>query len=261
MDLNHSASSLQFGAVTLIPEERLVLKDGRPVPFTPKAFDLLEVLAANPGRLLTKEHLMQAVWPDAAVEESNLAYHVFAIRKALGESPDSDRYIETVPKRGYRFVAPVVRVDGNGGGASRGSETGIGVLEPSEETEPAVAGPTDPRHAGGGQIRPRAGVTAIASLGLAAALGLGAVAYRGLSQPRNLTVATTPVHFQDAVSGRLAETETFAVSPDGRHLVFRSRGGGRRPSAVDAHVEHAPAGAAARGGGVRHHPAHDLVSR
>jgi len=173
VDLNRSAGSLQFGAVTLIPDERLVLKDGRPVAFTPKAFDLLAVLAANPGRLLTKEQLMQAIWPDAAVEESNLAYHVFAIRKALGESSDSDRYIETVPKRGYRFVPPVVRVDGNGGGASNGSESVLGMLEPREEAERAVAGPTDPRHAGDGQTRPRTGITVSASLGLAVALAMG----------------------------------------------------------------------------------------
>ncbi len=104
---------LQFGAVTLIPSERVVLKDGQPVPFTPKAFDLLAVLASNPARLLTKEHLMQAVWPDAIVEESNLAYHVFAIRKALGENGDGERYIETVPKQGYRFIAPVTRIGGD----------------------------------------------------------------------------------------------------------------------------------------------------
>src|SRR5829696_4866851 len=113
MDGHGSASRIQFGSVTLIPDERVVLKDGRAVPLTPKAFDLLVVLTANPGRLLTKEHLMQAVWPDTTVEESNLAYHVFAIRKALGERSDSDGCIETVPKRGYRFVAPV-RVEAEG---------------------------------------------------------------------------------------------------------------------------------------------------
>ena len=107
MDGTGSATRVHFGPVTLIPDERLVLKEGRAVPLTPKAFDLPVVLAANPGRLLTKEHLMQAVWPDVIVEESNLAYHVFAIRKALGESAAADRFIETVPKRGYRFVAPV----------------------------------------------------------------------------------------------------------------------------------------------------------
>jgi len=80
-----AASRFEFGTVTLIPDERLVLKDGRPVPFTPKAFDLLAELAMNPGRLLTKEQLMQAVWPDTTVEESNLTYHVFAMYRAHRE--------------------------------------------------------------------------------------------------------------------------------------------------------------------------------
>ena len=60
---------------------------------------MLAVLAANAGRLVTKEQLIEAVWPDTAVEESNLTYHIFAIRKALGESPDGEKYIETVPER------------------------------------------------------------------------------------------------------------------------------------------------------------------
>src|SRR4029077_4493898 len=99
--------------VTLIPHEHVLLQDGEPVSLTPKAFELLAFLAENPGRLLTKAELLQAVWPDSVVEESNLAYTVFAIRKALGESAESARYIETVPKRGYRFVAPVMRDEPN----------------------------------------------------------------------------------------------------------------------------------------------------
>jgi len=95
--VERSAARLQFGPVTLIPAERVLLQDGQPVSLTPKAFELLAFLAANPGRLLTKDELLQAVWPDAVVEESNLAYTVFAIRKALGEGPESARYIETVP--------------------------------------------------------------------------------------------------------------------------------------------------------------------
>ena len=95
--MERSSARLQFGPVTLIPHERVLLQDGQPVSLTPKAFELLAFLAANPGRLLTKDELLQAVWPDAVVEESNLAYTVFAIRKALGEGPESARYIETVP--------------------------------------------------------------------------------------------------------------------------------------------------------------------
>jgi eukaryotic-like serine/threonine-protein kinase len=121
------AARLQFGPLTLIPDERVLLRDGKALSLTPKAFDLLAFLAANPGRLLTKDELLHAIWPDAVVEESNLAYTVFAIRKALGESAESARYIETVPKRGYRFVAPVVRDEPN---ADRAGPT---------STEPAVS--------------------------------------------------------------------------------------------------------------------------
>lgn len=99
-----SAARLQFGDVTVVPGERLVLRNGRPVALTPRAFDLLLFLAENPGRLLTKEQMMQAVWGDTAVEEANLAYHVFAIRKALGDTAENGQLIETVPKSGYRFL-------------------------------------------------------------------------------------------------------------------------------------------------------------
>lgn len=224
VDGNGSASRLQFGAVTLIPDERLVLKDGRPVPFTPKAFDLLAVLAANPGRLLTKEHLMQAVWPDTAVEESNLAYHVFAIRKALGENSDADPYIETVPKSGYRFVAPVVRVEADGPGFSPQPESTTGTLERREETDLPAAGPADDERPADVATRPQTRVNLRLWLGLAAGLTLGALMFLGFGQLRNPPVQTASLHFQEPVTGRLAETGMFSVSPDGRHLLFAAEG-------------------------------------
>jgi len=92
------------------PEERVLLRDGQPVALTPKAFDLLATLIEQPGRLASKEDLLQKIWPDTFVEESNLAYHVFALRKALGDTTDTEQYIETVPKRGYRFVAAITPV-------------------------------------------------------------------------------------------------------------------------------------------------------
>ena len=219
----NGSAKLQFGAVTLIPGERLVLKEGRAVPFTPKAFDLLVVLAENPGRLLTKEHLMQAVWPDTAVEESNLAYHVFAIRKALGESADADRYIETVPKSGYRFVAPVVQV----GGDARALEPVTAGLTPSPETLGGVDDlPADPP----GVVRPAGKPTGRrwtrarrVSLGLVAGLMLAFVLVAPGWRPGQPD-PDPPVHFQEPVSGRLAETGMFSVTPDGRHLVYASEG-------------------------------------
>ena len=78
-----------------------------PISLTPKAFEILLVLVENGSRLTTKEELMRKVWPDSFVEEANLTVNISALRKQLGETPDGQQYIETVPKKGYRFAVPV----------------------------------------------------------------------------------------------------------------------------------------------------------
>jgi Tol biopolymer transport system component/DNA-binding winged helix-turn-helix (wHTH) protein len=125
----------EFGPFRLDAQERLLRRDGAAVSLTPKAFDLLLVLVERQGRLLGKEELFQAVWPDTIVEESNLSSNVALIRKALGDGTNSERYIETVPKRGYRFVSAVQEV-------SRGEEkpTSNATL-PTHETRVEVAKP------------------------------------------------------------------------------------------------------------------------
>jgi eukaryotic-like serine/threonine-protein kinase len=127
-----------------VPDERVLLKNGQPIALTPKAFDLLSFLAANPGRLLTKDEILQAVWPDAVVEESNLAYHVFAIRKALGDGVDTDRYIETVPKRGYRFIAPIAQPGPESSGVTDEKQTGAAPLSLQRFQEPLWGRPAEP---------------------------------------------------------------------------------------------------------------------
>ena len=102
----------EFGAFRLDSAERLLLRAGQPVSLTPKAFDLLVYLVERAGRLVTKQELMSALWPDTFVEEANLTYTVSALRKALGDGQDGEQLIQTVPTRGYRFVAPVTR-EGN----------------------------------------------------------------------------------------------------------------------------------------------------
>src|SRR6187455_2655622 len=102
-----NGSRYQFGEFLLDVEEGGLWRQGEPVPLTPKAFDVLAALVEQPGRLVSKDELIQKVWPDTFVEESNLAYNVFALRKALGDTAESAQYIETIPKRGYRFVAVV----------------------------------------------------------------------------------------------------------------------------------------------------------
>ena len=97
----------EFGTYRFDPANHLLLSGGVSIPLTPKAFDVLLVLVQNGNRLTTKEELMTKVWPDSFVEEANLTVNISALRKALGETPDGKQYIETVPKKGYRFAAPV----------------------------------------------------------------------------------------------------------------------------------------------------------
>lgn len=91
---------LQFGPL-------LLLKNGEQLPLRPKAVATLCVLAANSGQVVSKDELMQKLWPDAVVEESNLAQYLHMLRKTLGNMPDGRPYVETLKRRGYRFNAPV----------------------------------------------------------------------------------------------------------------------------------------------------------
>jgi DNA-binding winged helix-turn-helix (wHTH) protein/TolB-like protein/tetratricopeptide (TPR) repeat protein len=100
----------EFGRFHLDPPERLLLCAGQPVPMPPKAFDLLVVLVERGGHLVEKDELLKAVWRGSFVEEGNLAVTVSVLRKALNDDRGMHKYIETVSKRGYRFVADVRQV-------------------------------------------------------------------------------------------------------------------------------------------------------
>jgi len=105
----------EFGPFQVDTAEHSLLRDGKPVPLTPKVFDLLEVLVRSNGRLVEKDELLKEVWPDSFVEEGNLNRNISILRKVLGEDASGGPYIETIPKRGYRFVASV-KIVGNGFG-------------------------------------------------------------------------------------------------------------------------------------------------
>jgi DNA-binding winged helix-turn-helix (wHTH) protein/TolB-like protein len=114
----------EFGAFRLDATERRLVRDGHPVLLTPKAFHTLVLLVENRGHVLCKEELIREVWPDSFVEEGGLARNISVLRKALGDSPVGQRLIETVPKRGYRFVGDVKRLlpenDASAAGARHG---------------------------------------------------------------------------------------------------------------------------------------------
>ena len=99
--------SYEFGSFRLDPAEHVLLRDGRPVPLTPKVFQVLRVLVEHGGHLVEKDFLLKEVWPDSFVEEGALSRSVSILRKVFDDSPAEKAYIATVPTRGYRFVAPV----------------------------------------------------------------------------------------------------------------------------------------------------------
>jgi DNA-binding winged helix-turn-helix (wHTH) protein/TolB-like protein len=101
----------QFGGFRFYPSEQLLLRDEIPIPLAPKTFDILLVLVKNFGHLVGRDELMSAVWPDSFVEETNLTVNISLLRKALGDMKDGRPYIETVPRKGYRFNAEVQECD------------------------------------------------------------------------------------------------------------------------------------------------------
>ena len=104
---NRTKHLYRFGPFELDAAKRLLLREGEPVPLTPKVFDTLLVLVENSGQVLEKDELMKKLWPDAVVEENNLNQCISTLRKALQESAGEHRYIVTIPGRGYQFVASV----------------------------------------------------------------------------------------------------------------------------------------------------------
>ena len=97
----------EFGPYRVDSEDRLLLRDGKPIPLPPKVTDTLLLLLDHAGHVVEKDEIIARVWPDTFVEEASLSQNISLLRKALGESHDDHRYIETIPKRGYRFVAAV----------------------------------------------------------------------------------------------------------------------------------------------------------
>src|SRR6185295_12875429 len=97
----------EFGCFRLDVTERCLRRKGQLLAFPPKPFDILALLVENSGHLITKEEFMRQIWPDTSVEDSNLTVGMSKIRRALGEGKKRNKYIETVPHCGYRFIGDV----------------------------------------------------------------------------------------------------------------------------------------------------------
>jgi Tol biopolymer transport system component/DNA-binding winged helix-turn-helix (wHTH) protein len=222
----------EFGPFRLDAAERLLRREGEVVPISPKTFDLLLALVERRGRLVEKEELLRAVWPDTIVEEANLASNISLLRKALGENGNGNKFIETVPKRGYRFVADVTEQGG------KSKET-----LPEEKTVEVAAAISEPV---GERRRSRMPLwIALASLLIVA---LGAVAAQFFASGRNAGPAAPRHLWQLTFDAGLESEPTW--SPDGSLIAYSSDRAGN----FDIWVKPAGEGDPVQ---VTHSPAHD----
>ena len=201
---------LLSGRFLLDASERTLLRDGRPVPLTPKAFDLLRVLVEHHGHLVTKDALMRELWPGTFVDEANLNRCVSVVRKALGNGIEGGKYIETIPKGGYRFVAQVIRAD---------------TREPAAilvaDGLAAVSGSPDPPSSDKPRSRPAVVRWRRAWAGAAAVLAAGGLVYamRGLHGRAPSTAVAGHIHRQVTFGGKEGSP---ALSRDGRRIAYVS---------------------------------------
>ena len=121
-----------FGAFRLDPARRMLFREGYPIPLTPRAFDTLVALVSDHGKVISKDELLQAVWGETFVEENNLSQSISALRKSLGDDGNGNRYIATVPRKGYCFVASVTEIDS----AHAIPTPGVERKEPSDASPP-----------------------------------------------------------------------------------------------------------------------------
>jgi DNA-binding winged helix-turn-helix (wHTH) protein len=110
--------AISFDRFRLLPGQRLLLEADRPLRLGSRAFDILIALVERHGEVVSKAELMARVWPNTFVEDGNLKVHVAALRKALRDGQDGNRYLTNIPGRGYCFVAPVTLSDGAPNGSS-----------------------------------------------------------------------------------------------------------------------------------------------
>lgn len=160
----------EFDSFRLDPEEQVLLRDGKPLPLSPKLFETLLALVRDSGHIVEKEVLIKQVWPDTFVEENNLSQYISMLRRTLGEGQER-RYIETVPRRGYRFAADVREVWDENGKGLRASHTKVSLSLKEETEEVEDSGAQDGETRSEGKKARAAAPLAITALFAVAAVG------------------------------------------------------------------------------------------
>ena len=235
----------RFGDFTVDTDQKILLREGKRLRLTPKVFDTLQILVQNSGRLVQKEELMNRLWPHSFVEEANLTSNIKQLRKTLGDNARQPRYIETVARRGYRFIADVEEVldDSHTIGQqvshrfatfdSRATTANHGFLgDGTQNSAPRLTSPTEgavelteahfsPISAAGSQLKKsRRRFFGLMTI-LVVVLGSGIFVWR-ISSRRNEKLgefmAVLPLKIERLTA--TGESKYAAISPDGRYLAY-----------------------------------------
>jgi DNA-binding winged helix-turn-helix (wHTH) protein/Tol biopolymer transport system component len=241
-----SSESYEFGNFRFNPRERSLLHNGEPIALTPKALDTLFALVSRSGHLVTKEELLEEVWQDAFVEEATVVQNISTLRKVLSRDGAENKFIETVPKRGYRFVAsvqpcrddefhnPIIEnlvtktargTGSNGNGdKARAANQQLAQLRGPQLPEPGIS------HEKIDQTTPSANWkrSSYVVVGLVAALVLGVFVVGKVRQKRS--TGEIPVAFERMSLSQITQTgkaKTSAISPDGNYVAYIVRDAGK----------------------------------
>jgi len=218
----------RFGKFTVDTGQKVLWCADQPVRVTPKVFDTLLILLQTPRRIVEKEELMNRLWPDVFVEETNLTFNIQQLRKALGDSAQQPLYIETVPRRGYRFIAAVEEglaetIWPNSQSSALAEPAPTSPPPPAAVLEPAVApvSATPPRRSFTGPLARQGKLLASVGLGLV----LGSLLYWRFSTSSGAVLKPSlnlesggTLQFEKLTNG--GESGQVALSPDGKYLAY-----------------------------------------
>jgi Tol biopolymer transport system component/DNA-binding winged helix-turn-helix (wHTH) protein len=213
--MSQSSTKLyEFGAFRLDAVERVLWRGEEMIVLPPKVFDTLWMLVKEEGRVVSKSELMEAIWANAFVEEGNLSQNIYTLRRALGVDEQGRQFIETIPRRGYRFAVPVKLLDeaSNGGVSANNSQA-------FAATQPALATPSAPAEK---EIRPRSAkryaLFAASGLLILSALGFGVYQFVNRRGGKEKIAPIEQVRFQ-----RLTDSGDVVfptISPNGELLAY-----------------------------------------
>lgn len=224
----------RFGDFTLDVDQRILLRKGRPRPLAPKVFDTLVILVEKKGRIVAKDELMRRLWPDTFVEEANLTFNVQQLRKALGDNARKPIYIETVTRRGYRFISTVEEIPNDSAEnqttdrsriADSGGAAGALEIKQTREIDPAATQEASTATHDTELKKPKKRNLLLTAVVLIILAGSGIVVSRFSKRPAGNELradSSTSLTILPRIEKLTAtgQSRMVAMSPDGRYIAY-----------------------------------------